>query len=180
MRISFELEPADIERFQVALARARRAVRSADEIEVVDAAKYALDHMLAGNAPGYVRQRLVQVQRLILMLEDEDWALPEPERAEVLETLLYFSDPDDLIPDHVEVIGLLDDAIMLELLVQRLRHVLRAYAEFCACRQACAGDPGISRQARARELAARRDALHRRMHRRRPPPAAQRGEASTR
>ena len=68
MRITFELEPADIERFHEALARARRSAGCADEFEVIEAAKYALDHLCAGNAPAYVRKRVIEVQHLILML----------------------------------------------------------------------------------------------------------------
>jgi len=169
MRITFELEPADIERFQAALSRSRHATRCADEVDVIDAAKYALDHLSASTAPAYVRRRLVEVQRLILMLEDEAWALGDPERAEVVETLAYFSDPDDLIPDDIEVIGLLDDAIMLELLLRRLRVVLGAYADFCAYRTTLAAMPGDSEARRqyARALAERRAKLHARMRRRR-------------
>ncbi|HET6545730.1 MAG TPA: YkvA family protein [Rhodanobacteraceae bacterium] len=166
MRITFELEPADIERFQAALGRARAAARCAGELDVIDAAKYALDHLCAGDAPSYVRKRLSQVQSLILMLEDEDWALSDPERTDVVETLLYFGDPDDLIPDHIEVIGLLDDAIMLELLVRRVRHVLGAYANFCAFRSALDAGSG-TRQLRARSLAAKRVELQLRMRNRR-------------
>lgn len=167
MRITFELEPADIERFHAALARARRTTDCADEVDVIDAAKYALDHLNVGSAPAYVRKRLFEVQRLIAMLEDEAWALPDPERADVLETLIYFSDPDDLIPDEIEVIGLLDDAIMLELLLRRLRHVRKAYTDFCAYRGTL-GDPSASmeeRQRIARELALRRVLLQSRMRR---------------
>jgi len=163
MRITFELEPDDIERFHAALARARRSTDCADEVEIIDAAKYALDHLCAGSAPAYVRKRLVEVQRLIVMLEDETWALTGPERADIVATLAYFSDPDDLIPDDVEVIGLLDDAIMLELLLRRQRRVRKAYDEFCEFRdrQAQAQD----RAARARDLAALRTRLHARMRR---------------
>ena len=78
MRITFELSPADIERFQAALEKSRRATRCADEVDVIDATKYALDHLSASAAPAYVRRRLVEVQRLILMLEDEAWALSAP------------------------------------------------------------------------------------------------------
>jgi uncharacterized membrane protein YkvA (DUF1232 family) len=169
MRITFELEPADVERFHAALARARRMTQCADEVDVIDAAKYALDHMCAGTAPAYVRKRLVEVQRLILMLEDEAWALQDPERSDVIETLAYFSDPDDLIPDDIEVIGLLDDAIMLELLLRRLRHVLNAYSDFCTFRMTLAAMPGDTdaRHVYARNLAERRVKLHKRMRRRR-------------
>jgi uncharacterized membrane protein YkvA (DUF1232 family) len=72
-----------------------------------------------------------------------------------------------MIPDEVEVIGLLDDAIMLELLLRQIRHVVAAYDDFRAARAALgeavdeAGRIGL-----ARELARRRDQLHARMRRR--------------
>jgi uncharacterized membrane protein YkvA (DUF1232 family) len=168
MRISLELEPADLERFHAALVRARRASACADELEVVEAAKYALDHLNTSEVPAYVRKRVVEVQKLIVMLEDEAWSLAGPERADVIETLVYFSDPDDLIPDHIEVIGLLDDAIMLELLLRRMRHVCKAYAEFCAYRAALDAEAGdiASRCAHARDLAALRSQLQARMRKR--------------
>ncbi|MFC4821485.1 DUF1232 domain-containing protein [Dokdonella ginsengisoli] len=176
MRITFELEPADIERFHAALARARRTSRCADEVDVVDAAKYALDNLSVGTAPAYVRKRLAEVQRLIGMLEDEAWALPDPDRSDVIATLVYFSDPDDLIPDDIEVIGLLDDAIMLELLLRRLRHVRKAYAQFCAYRAELGNGAAdaAERQRIARELALRRAALQARMSR-----ARRRAEAAS-
>ncbi|MDY0022944.1 YkvA family protein [Arenimonas caeni] len=167
MKISFELEPGDIERFHEALARAERRVACADDADIVEAARHALRTLPIECAPGYIRRRLLQVAGLVEMLEDEAWALPQPERAEVLKLLAYFSDPEDMIPDEVEVIGLLDDAIMLELLLRQIRHVVAAYDDFRAARAALgeavdeAGRIGL-----ARELARRRDQLHARMRRR--------------
>jgi uncharacterized membrane protein YkvA (DUF1232 family) len=167
MKITFELEPADIERFHEAMARAERRVACAEEHDIVDAARHALATLPIDTAPGYIRRRLQEVERLLAMLEDEAWALPQVERGEVLRLLAYFSDPEDMIPDDVAVIGLLDDAIMLELLVRRIRHVVTAYAEFCAARSAQppAFDGG-DRIRLARDLARRRDRLHDRMRRR--------------
>jgi uncharacterized membrane protein YkvA (DUF1232 family) len=168
MRVTFEIEPADVRRFLQALARARRMVRDAEETDLVAAAKHALDNLPIASAPGYVRKRLTEVQRLIVMLEDEAWALTGSEREEVLQTLVYFSDPEDLIPDDVEVIGLLDDAIMLELLLRRLRHVLGAYDDFCAYRDSFSAEASdcAARVGNARRLARKREALHLRMRRR--------------
>jgi len=168
MKITFELEQNDIDRFQQALARARRLVQSMDECDIVAAAKQSLDTLPIGTAPAYVRRQLTLVQRLILMLEDESWALPQGLREDLTETLVYFSDPEDLIPDDLSVIGLLDDAIMLELLLRRQRHVLEAYDDYCAYRQAQHNDAGGSaeRIAFAARLARRRDLLHARMIRR--------------
>ena len=129
------LEPADVERFHHALAEARIAVRSADEGELVECAKHALDRVPLARAPLYVRDRIQQVQRLIGMLEDDAWALPSSLRNEVLSALVYFSDPDDMIPDALPVIGLLDDAIMLELLLREERDLLVAYDAFCTFRR---------------------------------------------
>ena len=102
------------------------------------------------------------------MLEDEAWALPQLERAEVLKLLAYFSDPEDLIPDDVAVIGLLDDAIMLELLLREIRHVVAAYDDFRRAREDLgAASDEAGRISRARDLARRRDQLQARMRRRR-------------
>ena len=168
VRVSFELEPSDIERFHEALDRAARIVRDSDEVDIVAATKHSLDNLPIGGAPGYVRKRMTEVHRLVLMLEDEAWALPQPERDDVLRTLVYFSDPEDLVPDEVLVIGLLDDAIMLELLLRRQRHMIGAWGDFCAFRAAL-GDPPDDpegRIAHARMLGRRRDALRLRMRRR--------------
>ncbi|GAP65815.1 hypothetical protein MBSD_n1106 [Mizugakiibacter sediminis] len=184
MRITIELEDSDIRRFHEALARAHRLVACADETEILAAAKHALDHLPIACAPSYVRKRMVEVQRLIVMLEDEAWALPPPEREDVVRTLVYFSDPEDMIPDEVEVIGLLDDAIMLELLLRRLRHVIGAYGSFCAFRASLGPPPqdAAGRIAYARRLSRRREALQRRMRLRgaTAAPARARGTAQAR
>lgn len=168
VKITFELEQNDIDRFQQALVRARRLVQTMDECDIVAAAKHSLDTLAIGGAPAYVRRQLTLVQRLLLMLEDESWALPQGLREDVLEALVYFSDPEDLIPDDLSVIGLLDDAIMLELLLRRQRHVLEAYDDYCAFRnaQSTPGTGSAERIAAASRLARRRDLLHARMIRR--------------
>ncbi len=167
MRISLELDAADIARLDAALARARRASACADEFDIIEAAKYALDHLDTAGTPAFVRKRVVEVQKLIVMLEDEAWALSGEERGDIVGTLVYFGDPDDLIPDEVEVIGLLDDAIMLELLLQRMRRVRKAYADFCTFRSALCSDlhDAQSRCAHARDLATLRAQLQTRMRR---------------
>ena len=166
MRITIELEPGDVERFLKALARSRRIAEEADEPDILAAAKQALNTLLIGNAPEYVRKRMGGVQRLIMMVEDDAWGLPQPERVEVLEALVYFSDPEDLIPDDVEVIGLLDDAIVLELLLRRQRHVLQAYQDFCEFRRTLVDIGPDAHHVNAARLARRRETLLARMRRR--------------
>ncbi len=161
MRITFELDTGDLRRFHDAFERARRLASNADEIDIIDGAKQALDALSMDGVPNYVRRRLVHVQRLLLMFEDAEWVLPDPERVDALAVLAYFSDPDDLIPDHIAGIGLIDDAVMLELLSRRMRHVLDAWERFRAFRDglvAC-GDDADARLERSRRLSAERAAI---------------------
>lgn len=134
MRIVIELGERDLQHFEEAMSRARAAVRSADEVEILESAKHTLDATPLGAAPDYIKERVSRVQRLVQMLEDESWALPPRYRSEVVAALVYFSDPDDLIPDELPVIGMLDDAIMLELVLRREHGLLEAYDRFCRTR----------------------------------------------
>jgi uncharacterized membrane protein YkvA (DUF1232 family) len=168
MRITIELDPADIERFMQVLTRSRHVAQEANEADILDAAKQALDSLPIATAPSYVRKRIGGVQRLITMLEDEAWALPAAVRIDALEALVYFSDPEDLIPDDIEVIGLLDDAIVLELVLRKLRPVLHAYADFCEYRNRLGAAPQTpaARHEYATNLARKRDALRTRLKKR--------------
>jgi uncharacterized membrane protein YkvA (DUF1232 family) len=170
MRVTIELEPDDIARFEAALARARRLAATMDEVDVIAAARAALDQLPLHVAPSYVRRQFASAARLVEMLEDDAWALPQPWREDVLVTLIYLGDPEDMIPDDAEVIGLLDDAIMLELLLRRLAGVMRAYERFCVARAAMRpGRGSAARVEAAAWLARRRAALQRRMAQSRKP-----------
>ena len=105
--------------------------------------------------------RLVKLEQLIEMLRDDEWRLEGRDRARILDALAYFVDPDDLIPDRVPGIGYLDDAIMVELVVQELKHDIKAYEDFCEFRESHPKAEGGAK------LEARRLALQARMRRRR-------------
>jgi uncharacterized membrane protein YkvA (DUF1232 family) len=74
------------------------------------------------------------------MLEDVEWRLTGADRARVLNVLAYFVDPDDLIPDRIPGIGYLDDAIMVQLVVEELRHEIEAFEKFCEYRATSSPD----------------------------------------
>ena len=88
-------------------------------------------------------------------------------RSRVLEGLAYVADSSDLVPDDVPVLGLVDDAIMLELVLRELHHELEGYEEFDAYRgdEARAGrQHSVSRED---WLESKREALFERMRERR-------------
>ena len=106
---------------------------------------------------------------MIAMVRDTAWALPEQDRERVLSALVYFCDPQAVIPDSVPVLGFLDDAVMIELCVRDLKHEIDAYDDFCDFRQHQAERRGVAadKVGRADWLEGRREELIDRMHQRR-------------
>jgi uncharacterized membrane protein YkvA (DUF1232 family) len=131
VRITLDLSDSDVRYFRNYLQTARKRAQGSDESVVLKAATDLIAQVAAAAAPEYVRERITQLARLVQMLEDQRWRLTGRDRARVLNVLAYFVDPDGLIPDRIPGLGYLDDAIMVELVFQELRHELEAYQKFC-------------------------------------------------
>ena len=160
MKVSFELSNKDIRYFKKHLERVRNSV--SDEKLVIRGAEGLVAAALATELPDFVRARMHKLQQLIEMLKDSEWRIEGKDRSRILDALAYFVDPDDLIPDRIPGIGYLDDAIMVELVVQELKHEITAYEDFCEFRTQNRKDAE-----RDNKLEGRRDALQSRMRRRR-------------
>ena len=169
LAISFELSDRDLEHFQNAIKAATFSAGSKSAEEVTAAAGKLLEDASNLQLPDFILQRLDKLDALIAMLRDEGWQLPEEDRQRVLSALVYFADPNDIIPDSVPVLGYFDDAIAIELCVRELKHELEAYEEFCDFRQTEAESRGLNPSVvgRADWLANRRSELQDRMHRQR-------------
>jgi uncharacterized membrane protein YkvA (DUF1232 family) len=169
MTLQLELSDQDLAHFKLAIDKAKLAtVRKSDE-EITASARALLISAGETELPDFIKQRLTKLDALIAMLADEAWDLPADDRMRVLGAMQYFSESDDMIPDHIPVLGYLDDAIAIELSTIELKHELDAYNEFCEYRQEQASARGLEASivGRAEWLSARRDELVNRMHRRR-------------
>jgi len=169
MRISFDLSDADLKYFRSVMREVRDRCKNKSEAEIVEASRQLLEEMAGSDAPEFVSQRMSRLNELIDMLEDEDWALGGKDRDRVVSGLTYFAEPEDMIHDKVPVLGYLDDAIMVELVVIELEHELEAYADFCSFRETHEERFGREEDPKIREewVVARRKALHQRIRRRR-------------
>ncbi len=169
MRFTINLTDRDLGFFRQALIKSRDAVRHADESQIIEAIGDVLADIKSEQPlPDFVEKRIPVLESLIRMLQDDEWALPINERERLLATFIYFADPEDILPDHIPVIGYLDDVIMIELVVKELLHVREAYENFCEYR-----DDYDSRFKTGHDGAVRRDRidrkrqkLHQRMKRR--------------
>jgi uncharacterized membrane protein YkvA (DUF1232 family) len=170
--ITFTLSDQDLEHFQTIVDRAKSAMEAGtDAAQIEAAARKLIEDAKTAEMPDFIADRLVKLETVINMANDEEWRLTDEERKRVLGALVYFTDPEDMIPDSVPGLGFLDDAIYVELILRELKAEIESYEEFCAFR---AGeekrrsekglDPHVEREV---WLADKRATLHARMRRRR-------------
>lgn len=169
LSIAIELSDRDLEHFHAAQKKAQANAGKKSSDEVIAAAQNLLASAHKTAVPDFIAARLARLDDLIAMVRDEAWGLPEADRQRVLSALVYFADPQDVIPDSVPVLGYLDDAIMIELCVRELQHEIQAYDDFCDFREREARRRGqeVAQVGLADWLADRRQELLERMHDRR-------------
>ncbi|MBT8077407.1 MAG: DUF1232 domain-containing protein [Gammaproteobacteria bacterium] len=170
--ITFTLSDQDLEHFQNIVNKAKSAMSKSDSSEQIEAAaRQLITDAKSTDLPEFIGDRLSKLEVIINMIGDEEWRLSDEERHRVLGALVYFCDPEDLIPDHIPGLGFLDDAIYVELIIRELRSEIDAFEEFCAFRTAEEArrkekglDPHVERE---EWLADKRASLHTKMRKRR-------------
>ncbi len=167
LRITFDLEDKDLRFFKSNMKRAQASANKASEAEIIGKAKAMIDEVSAQKVPAFVKQRITSLNSLIEMLHDAEWNLDAKERKNVLAALAYFADPEDIIPDNVPVLGYIDDAIMIELVVSELKHEIDAFEDFCRYRKEEKARKRNDNLSREEWLELKRQDLHSRMRRRR-------------
>lgn len=167
--LTIDLSDSDLEHFQKAMEASRKAAEGKSPEDVVAAAGKLLADAQKTRVPDFIRERLLQLDDMIAMVRDEGWHMEGEDRQRVMSALIYFVDPQDVIADTVDVLGFLDDAIMIELCARELRHEIDAYDDFCEFRAREAGKRGVEPASvgRADWLDSRREELVGRMHTRR-------------
>ena len=164
--VTFELTDSDLDHFRDVMRKAQAGAKALSEDVILSNAKN-ISQDIKVDVPKFVSERIQKLETLVAMIEDEEWKIPDEERSDVLSALAYFSDPEDLVPDHIPVLGFLDDAIMIELVAEELTDDIEAFNEFCAYRERekdRAGDEPITTDD---WLDAKRRELHSRMRNRR-------------
>ena len=171
LAITIELGDADLAHFVDAMRTAQQEAKNLSADEITRAANKLLEDGSSGKVPGFIAERLSKIGSMISMVNDEGFGMEADDRQRVLACLTYFANPKDLIPDNVPVLGFLDDAIMIELVVRELQHEVEAYDDFVAYRNAEARlrgvDPSTLKTERVEWAEARRLELLNRMKSRR-------------
>lgn len=135
IRIEFELDDSDLDYFRNRLKESQTKLGDATEDQIISGAVELAASIEIDGMPSFLEPRVAVLRQMIEMLKDDDWKLEGEDRQNVLNALIYFADENDMIPDNIPGIGLLDDAIMIDLAAGELSAELEAYVEFCLNRE---------------------------------------------
>ena len=100
------------------------------------------------------------------MLDDPEWPLEAADRNRIVMGVGYFAVANDMIPDKIPGLGLLDDALMAELVARDLKLELDGYRDFCEYRENEATLRGNTKVSHEDWLAAKRRQIWLRIKRR--------------
>lgn len=171
LAITIELSDDDLKYFADAMQSAQKESQNLSAKEITDAAHKLLQDGKDNKLPAFIAERLSKIDSMVSMVNDAGFGMEEDDKKRVLACLTYFANPKDIIPDNVPVLGFLDDAIMIELVVRELQHEVEAYDDFVEYREDEARrrgvDPSTLKTERVEWAEARRIELLSRMKSRR-------------
>jgi uncharacterized membrane protein YkvA (DUF1232 family) len=130
-KITFSLDEHDSAYFQDLYRSAKRNAKAEDAPRIMGEVKALIGRVRsAKNVPNFVNEAITTLEDLMQMLEDQDYKLPKLVAESAVAGLAYFSNPQDVIPDHIPALGFLDDAIMISFVAEEFKHELWAYRKF--------------------------------------------------
>lgn len=166
MEITIRLSDEDLEHFRSAARDFYGAHNDLDDKTIIADARELIKRIRMSDAPEYIQERIGSLETLIGLLTDPVWNMPPADRPRVIETLAYFAEAEDLIPDETPGLGFLDDAFMIDIVCREFEDEIEAYRDFCVHRITEAqntGQDALETDA-AEWMAHRRRQLHLRKH----------------
>lgn len=173
MQIAFDVSDEDLERFSAMADHVKAQMPGhIDSPTLARLVRTKLETARqSGDCPAFILERIERLEQLADMVEDTEWGLDGDELKRMQRALFYFTEPADMIPDRVPILGFLDDALMVELTLKEFRPELQAYQKFCGFRLAereRRDEHGSSAKVTKEDwLADQRALLHRQMRERR-------------
>ncbi len=144
-KVTFTLDESDADYFRNLFRKAKKGAKNQRPDQIIrDAREIVKDVRSSKKTPAFVHDAITVLADLVDLIQDEAYEAPQKVRNEVLAALAYFSDPEDLIPDHIPGLGFLDDAIMVKFIEDEFRHELWGYRKFRKNRDAAEQRPWAS------------------------------------
>ena len=144
-KVTFTLDESDASYFRSLYRKAKRGAKDLDKDAIIQEARSTV-HQVRGSkkTPAFVLEAIDVLADLVDLIQDDAYDAPRKVHDEVLAALAYFSNPEDLIPDHVPGLGFLDDAIMVKFIEEEFKHELWGYRRFRKLRDSAEQRPWAS------------------------------------
>jgi len=164
VRVSFNLDDADLEHLAAIAQQTQLRARSEPAEAIIAGAREVLETANRAQLAGFVKERYSRLEAMLQMVEDAQWGLSAEDRQRTLNALACFGSSSSAA---AAASGLLDHAIMIELVSRDLHHDLEAYRDFCRFRDSYDRKHAAPDADRDRWLEERSANLQERMHKRR-------------
>jgi hypothetical protein len=163
VRVSFNLDDADLEHLAAIAQQTQLRARSEPADAIIAGAREVLETANRAQLAGFVKERYSRLDTMLQMVTDPQWQLSAEDRQRALNALACFSSSTSAAAPS----GLLDHAIMIELVSRDLHHDLDAYRDFCNSRESYDKKHAAPDADRDRWVQERCKTLQERMHKRR-------------
>ncbi|WP_188310251.1 YkvA family protein [Arenimonas fontis] len=127
------LAPEALARFNRLLVELRPEAPEISADQVATLGRWLLS-LPPARAEAVLAERLCRAEPLRRMLTDDDWEAEPGLRERSALLLGYLQEVHDLIPDHLPLIGRLDDALLVELAWDSFAAEAADYQDFCRFR----------------------------------------------
>ena len=144
-KVTFTLDENDARYFRSLYQKAKRGAKDLNAETIIKDARAIVKQVHANKrTPKFVSDAISVLADLADLIQDDGWAASKKVRDEVIAGIAYFSNPDDLIPDHIPGLGFLDDAIMVKFIEDEFKHELWGYRKFRKIRDSSEQRPWAS------------------------------------
>ena len=142
---SLELREEKLRRFNEVVQRVAPDRPAFKAEQIAGAARRVLRAAMKGQESTFIKVRMRRAGEIRAALDDAQWKVAAKIEPAMREIVAYLDEgASALIENDVPVVGLLDDAILVDAAMDTLREELDDYADFCRYRVGEAARLGIS------------------------------------
>ena len=98
--------------------------------EILSAVECTLKDLKTQEVEEYVEKHIQPLEDLLDLIADDKWKMSERENSYAMSALQYFCEENDIIPDSIPVVGYLDDCIVIDIVVDKLKQQIKEHKQF--------------------------------------------------
>ncbi len=127
---SIDITEGQLLRFNELARSLNEAMPALTADQMAGVARRVLRTAATGGQSPFIASRMRRAAEMRALTQETAWTSPPETARRIHDLIAYLDDPNDLIRDDIPVIGLLDDALLVDIGMDTLREEVDDYAEF--------------------------------------------------